>query len=129
MALRNTDPDPLDPNDPRVAVEWTDQYGQKIRPGDLVVYNGYQCVRVGLVHCINLLRKDGTPFSHNKPTMTLQNLTRDVDADEWIPQLRRKWNGEEYEDIDVPATFNVRNPDTEVVKTTLPNFKNRPYVP
>jgi hypothetical protein len=132
MALRNTDPDPLDRNDPRVAVEWTDMCGQTVRPRDLVAVGGYrQTVGVAMVVSINLLRKNGTPFSHGGPTMTLQSLTKDVTADEWIPKRRSgsRYEKNESEDEDYPCTYTLRNPTTGAVKITLPNFKDRPYVP
>lgn len=64
-------PDPLDPNDPRVLVEWTDKLGQKIRPGDYVAKNNYHALSIGKVLLISALRKNGKPFTNPGPQMLI----------------------------------------------------------
>lgn len=60
-------PDPLDPNDPRVLQEWTDKLGQKIHPGDYVVWANIRTLGTGKVTCIKALRADGAPLKNGGP--------------------------------------------------------------
>lgn len=106
------DPDPLDPYDPRIAVEAVDQIGQTFRPGDYIAYRAYGALGFGKVTSINVLRKDGKPMVGSKMKVRF-HWVRKNSKGEWVLAYfqRSKWNPttQQYDHRDiVPSTGNVR---------------------
>lgn len=118
MSRRNNTPDPLDEDDPRVLVEWTDKLGQKVHPGDYVATKNYSALSIGKVLLISALRKDGKPFTSATPQMTLHlcNLG-DMKLGFWRKGF--DWNPTTYQYDryeEVPLLYTERYPFANTIK-------------
>ncbi len=127
MKFKKGKPDPLDPNDPRVLVEWTDKLGQTVRPGDYVVTRGYRALCVGKVLSINALRRDGKPFAQPGPQIEIHWCSQapglNKVGDLLYGQARGAWNAQTFQydppapgTPDPPITSTERHGAADVIK-------------